>query len=778
MNIAQDALNRREQEPMFSFKDILHIALTKWYWIALSVLICIAAAVLYLKSAPKEYTRTASVLIKDNSKGGGISESAVFEDLQMFNVKRNVDNEILVFRSNQLMLNVVRRLNLDINYKKQNGLRKVELYTHSPITVSLPEAEDTHAFTFNVTPINKNEVNLSNFSANTNESIIVALNDTVETSIGKIIVTPSLYYSSDYYNVTVTVEKQNLEEVALYYSKALQVSLASKLSTIINITLKDESIPRTEDIINTLIAVYNEEAINDKNKIMINTSNFINERLIIIEKELGNVDSNIESYKRENRLTDIHSETGIYLRESSQYNQEELALENQKTLITYIRSYLTDPRKTSELIPANTGISDVNIEKQISEYNEMLLRRDKLISNSSDRNPVVMNLNNSLNATKQSIIRAVDNLIVGLNIQLRNIRQRELQTSRRISEVPTQQKHVLSIERQQKIKEELYLYLLNKREENAISQAITESNARIIDPATGSNMPVAPKSKIILLGAFLLGLLIPAGVLWLKLSFNTSVQTRKDIEDGVTIPFLGDIPLRDKKNKNEIVVKENSNDPISEAFRIIRTNMDFMRVKSSNLKVVMFTSYNQGAGKTFISTNLAMSIALTRKKVVLVDLDIRKRTLSSRVGNKKKGVTNYLSGNISDIHDIISKGELMDTLDIIHAGPIPPNPAELLLSERLELMVNELNKEYDYIILDNVPSGIVADATIVNRVTNLTIYVIRAGLLDKRQLPELERLYQQKKFNNMCLILNGVNYKQAAYYGQHHGYRYSYTDKS
>lgn len=772
MNSEQETINLRREENELNLSDLFHIVLANWYWFVLSVLVCAGVAVLYLKWAPKVYTRTASVLIKDNSKGGGLSESAAFEELNMFNVKSNVDNEVLVFKSKRLMSVVAERLNLDISYTIKDGLRTEELYTQSPIAVRFPEAEASQSFSLVATPLSAGEVLLSGFSTDEAKSLKVALNDTVSTPVGKLVVTPTLYYADKYFGKAVTISKRNREEIALAYSNSLQVALASKTATIINLTLQDVSIPRAEDVLNMLIAVYNEGAINDKNQVTVNTSNFINDRLIIIEEELGSVDADIETYKRENQLTDISSETGMYLQESSQYSKEGLGLENQVTLAKYIRDYLTDPHKSADLIPANTGIADVNIEGQISEYNNLLLKRDKLIGNSSNKNPVVMDLNNSLSAMKQTIIRAIDNLIVGLNIKIKNIREREAQTSRRISAVPTQQKYVLSVERQQKIKEELYLYLLNKREENALSQAITESNARVIDAAQGSRSPVAPKSMMILLAAVVLGLAIPAGIIWLQMVMNTTVRTRKDVEDAVSIPFLGEIPLRDKKNKDEIVVRENGRDSISEAFRIVRTNMDFMRVKAKDMKVVMFTSFNPNAGKTFVSMNLAMSFALTRKKVILVDLDIRKGTLSGHVsGSTNMGITNYLSGKVDDINSIIKKEELATNLDIIHTGPVPPNPSELLLSDRLEALIEELKKRYDYIILDNVPAGLVADAAIVNRVADLTIYILRAGLMDRRQLPELEKLYRQGKFRNMSLVLNGVRYNRSGYgYGYGYGY--------
>lgn len=778
MNSEQGAIHSREEENRLNLKDLFNIVCANWYWFLLSVLICCGGAALYLKWAPKVYTRTASILIKDNSKGGSIGESAAFEDLNMFNFKSNVDNEVLVFQSKRLMTIVAERLNLDISYRVKEGLRTLDLYTQSPVMIQFQEAEATQEFSLVVTPLSAQEVMLSGFSTDRDKTLKVALNDTVHTPVGRLVVIPTLYYMDKYWGKEITSTKRIQNEVAFEYCNALQVALASKTSTIINLTLQDVSIPRAEDVLNMLIAVYNEDAISDKNRITVSTSDFINERLIIIERELGSVDTDIETYKRENQLTDIHSETGRYLQESSQYSQDGLSLDNQVALARFIREYLIDPRKIADLIPSNTGISDVNIEGQIGEYNNLLLKRNKLISNSSDKNPVVMDLNNSLGAMRQSIIRAVDNLIVGLNIKMKNIKEREMQTSRRISAVPTQQKYVLSVERQQKIKEELYLYLLNKREENALSQAITESNARIIDVALGSKKPVAPQSMMILMAAFILGLAVPAGTIWLQMILNTAVRTRKDLEDTLTIPILGEIPERTKKDKSEVVVCENGRDSISEAFRMVRTNMEFMRVKTKDMKVVMFTSFNPGAGKTFVSINLAMSFALTNKKTILVDLDIRKGTLSSHISSANMGITNYLSGKIENVDDIICKGELYEKLDIIHVGPIPPNPSELLLSGHLDDLIGVLRERYDYIILDNVPGGMVADAAIVNRVADLTIYVIRAGLMDRRQLPEVEKLYRQDKFRNMSLILNGVSYSRTSYgYSNNYGYGYGYENK-
>lgn len=782
MNPEQEPLIRQEEENMLNVGDVIRIVQLNWYWFVLSAITCVAVAYLYLQRTPKQYTRTATVLIKDETKGSGaMGESAAFSDLGMYSMKSSVDNEVLIFQSKQLMRNVTRRLKLDVSYTVKRGLRITELYTQSPVHVVFPDAEPNQVFALTVTPIDKDRVLLSGFEAEsveTSDVKKVGLRDTVQTPIGRVVVTPTLFYTAEYFQEPILVQKRDQEGVAQQFSGALQVGLASKTSTIINLTLQDVSIPRAEDVINTLIAIYNEDAVNDKNLITVSTSDFITDRLIIIEKELGNVDSNIESFKRENQLTDIVSETGMYLRETSEYSKEGLNLENQRTLARYIREYLTDPSKEAELIPSNTGISDVNVESQISEYNTLLMKRDRLVDNSSNLNPVVMDLNKSILAMKQTIVRSVDNLIVSLDIQVRNVRSREEQTARRISAVPGQQKEVLSIERQQKIKEELYLYLLNKREENALSQAITESNARVIDPASGSKSPIAPKGMMVMMAALVVGCILPGGVLWIIVMVDTRVRERKDVEDKLSAPFLGEIPFRklEKGEKiNEMTVCENGRDAVSEAFRIVRTNMEFMRMGAEQLQVVMFTSLNVSAGKTFISSNLAMSLALAGKKVVLVDLDIRKGTLSSNIRATDIGVINYLAGKENSVDAIIQPSGYHPNLDVISNGPVPPNPAELLLSENLDRLIAELRKRYDYVILDNVPSNMIADAVIVNRVADLTIYVIRAGMMDRRQLPDIEKLYRQKKFKNMAILLNGVKYSTFRYgYNSYAAYGYGY----
>jgi len=542
---------------------------------------------------------------------------------------------------------------------------------------------------------------------------------------------------------------------------------------VVKLALRDGSPQRAEDLLNTVIAIYNEWAINDKNTMAVNTENFINDRLIIIEQELGNVDQRIQTYKTAHQLTDIESDAKLAIQESSQSDQEVLNLHNRRSMAEYVRNYLANPANSAKLIPANTGIEDKGVESQIDNFNQTMLKRDRLVESSSERNPVVVNLNNDIESMRQNIMRTVDNLIVNLDIQIGNVNARTERTRARISAVPKQQKEVTSIERQQQIKESLYLYLLNKREENALNKAITESTARIIDRARGFSKPVAPDKKIILLAAMVFGLAIPASVLYYILMTDLTVRGRKDVTSYLTVPFIGEIPLKrtGKDKTSGIVVKEKSRDPVSEAFNILRTNIEFLRVKEDKLKVITVTSANPDSGKTFISVNLAASIALTGQRVLLIDMDIRKGTISKTLAAvafkaTSSGLTGYLSRKVRDMHELITVDAKYPGIDLILAGPEAPNPTVLLRSPRLDELIDRMREIYDYIIIDNVPVGMVADAVITNRLADVSIFVIRAGKLDRRVLPDIEQLYRDEKLRNMAVVLNGT--------GSNLGYGYGY----
>ena len=758
--------------------DLFMYLASQWKWFLLSILICGGIAWYNYARAPLVYFRSATVIIKDPSNKASTSGLDRFDN---FINKVNVANEILQFRSKKLMREVVQRVHADVSYQIKDGLRSNELYNESPVLVSLPDALPEQSFSFTMTLKDAKTVTLSDFSGiEAKPSYEVALNDTVAIIEGmNVVVTATNYLRDSWLNTPIRVQKLPVESMVNYYKNALGIQQEEEEASILTLALKDSSPARAEDVLNTLITVYNEEAIKEKNQVAVNTANFINERLIIIERELGNVESNLESFKQRNQIVDIASSAGMYMTESQKYNADAMELETQLRLANFIKDYLTDPSKETDLIPSNTGISDMNIENQISLYNAAKLKRDHLIDDSSVNNPVVQELNNSLRAMKQSIIRAVDNMIVSLNVKRNDAQNREMRAQDRVTAIPTKERQMLSIERQQKIKEALYLFLLNKREENALSQAMADNNARVIDGAEGSNAPISPNRNRILLLGLLVGIALPGAVYLAILFMDTRVHGRKDIEGVTSVPYLGEIPL-DKEamkdhRKKVMAVKEQGDDIVSEAFRILRTNMAFLSKKDKPAQVITFTSFNIGAGKTFIARNLSMSLAYMKKRVVMVDLDIRKGTLSRHFGHYHVGVTNYLSDNTVKVDDIIQHQE---GFDLIPAGILAPNPAELLMDNRLDELMNELRTRYDYIIADNVPVGLIADATIANRIADLTIFVVRAGKLDRRQLPDIEKLYQEKKLKNMALVLNGANPERHGYgYSYGYGYGYGYRTK-
>ncbi len=758
--------------------DLFMYLASQWKWFLLSILICGGIAWYNYARAPLVYFRSATVIIKDPSNKASTSGLDRFDN---FINKVNVANEILQFRSKKLMREVVQRVHADVSYQIKDGLRSNELYNESPVLVSLPDALPEQSFSFTMTLKDAKTVTLSDFSGiEAKPSYEVALNDTVAIIEGmNVVVTATNYLRDSWLNTPIRVQKLPVESMVNYYKNALGIQQEEEEASILTLALKDSSPARAEDVLNTLITVYNEEAIKEKNQVAVNTANFINERLIIIERELGNVESNLESFKQRNQIVDIASSAGMYMTESQKYNADAMELETQLRLANFIKDYLTDPSKETDLIPSNTGISDMNIENQISLYNAAKLKRDHLIDDSSVNNPVVQELNNSLRAMKQSIIRAVDNMIVSLNVKRNDAQNREMRAQDRVTAIPTKERQMLSIERQQKIKEALYLFLLNKREENALSQAMADNNARVIDGAEGSNAPISPNRNRILLLGLLVGIALPGAVCLAILFMDTRVHGRKDIEGVTSVPYLGEIPL-DKEamkdhRKKVMAVKEQGDDIVSEAFRILRTNMAFLSKKDKPAQVITFTSFNTGAGKTFIARNLSMSLAYLKKRVVMVDLDIRKGTLSRHFGHYHVGVTNYLSDNTVKVDDIIQHQE---GFDLIPAGILAPNPAELLMDNRLDELMNELRARYDYIIADNVPVGLIADATIANRIADLTIFVVRAGKLDRRQLPDIEKLYQEKKLKNMALVLNGANLERHGYgYSYGYGYGYGYGTK-
>ncbi len=617
------------------------------------------------------------------------------------------------------------------------------------------------------------------------ETLSAQMGDSIQTSAGIMIVSPTQEFTDAFIGTSIRYVRGSVRAAVDTYSNALVAELGNEDATIINLSINDTSIRKAEDILNTLIEVYNENWIRDKNQIAVSTSQFISDRLGVIESELGHVDENISSYKSEHLLPDVQAASSLYMAQSAENNKELSTLNNQLSTAQYIRREL-NTKQLDQTLPANSGIVSANIETQISEYNNLVLDRNRLIANSSEKNPLVKNMASSLQSMQRTIIQSVDNLIVSLNTQIRSLRRQEEATTNRLASNPNQAKYLLSVERQQKVKEELYLYLLQKREENELSQAFTAYNTRLITAPRGSMFPTAPRKMNILLVAFAVGLLVPAVGIFMKENMNTKVRGRKDLEN-LSIPFIGEIPQysgtkkkwwefkhRKRQDMKTIVVNEGNRNIINEAFRVLRSNMDFMASKDNNQHVFVLTSFNPGSGKSFLAINIAISFAIKKKKILIIDGDLRHRTVSSYVDSPNKGLSDYLNNQIEDWKEIIVSYKGYTNLHILPIGTIPPNPTELLEDSKLSMLIEALRPEYDYIFIDCPPVDIVADAQIIEKWADRTIFVVRSGLLDRSMLSELENMYTGKRFKNLSMILNGTE-STGGRYGYRYGYHYGYA---
>ena len=782
--------NVKQSDDFIRVRDLLNICIAKWYWFVISLAITIGVAIIYILSTPPVYTRSASLLIKEDGKNGSAVDAGVLSEIDIFQTSTNVNNEIQLLQSPSVMLDVVKRLHLDVNYHADGRFYRRTLYGSTcPYTVEFTDLGDNDIVTFTIDSQDGNNLTLNEFTFNGEEfdgETNAVIGDTVATPIGRLVVKPTIIDTTALSSVVspIYVTRNGLLSTTRAYTSGLTVALSNDKSSVINLTFNDVCIQRAEDILNTVIAVYNENWIKDRNQVAVSTSMFINERLGVIERELGNVDESISSFKSENLLPDVQAAANMYMSQSSTTTAQILALNTQLSMARYIRSYVTNANGRNQLLPANSGIENANIESQIAEYNSMQLQRNSLVANSSEQNPLVQDLDQSLNAMREAIVSSIDNLMVVLNTQLNSLQQSERQTTARIAANPSQGKYLLSVERQQKVKESLYLFLLQKREENELSQAFTAYNTRIITPPTGSPIPTSPEKKNIFLVAIALGLIIPFGTLFAKENMNTKLRGRKDLES-LTLPFAGEIPLVTSKGKkqqenNKIVIEQGHRDVVNEAFRVLRTNMEFMLGDASEngkAPVILFTSFNPGSGKTFLAVNTAACIAIKGKQVLVIDGDLRRGSASAYIDKPQLGLSDYLGHRTNDIASITVEVENHPTLHIIPVGTIPPNPTELLADKRFNQLIEDVRTKYDYICIDCPPIDIVADTQIISKIADRTIFIVRAGLLERDMLPELQRMYDEHRFKNMALVLNGTDGGNSRY-GYRYGYHYGYGSKS
>lgn len=800
MDLLLQELQGGKPDDVLRVKEFFCLCLAKWRWFVVSVLSCVCVAAFYILCTPPLYTRSAFLMVKEDTKGKAIGSdvASMFADLGLTQASANVNNELIAIRMPSAIKEVVKRLGLDTDYRVNGFLHKETLYGKElPVKVVLPGLEDAESVSFTIQLLSGGKVELDDFKSSQRDlesgTVTGTLNDTLQTPLGKTVLVPTPFYSATEEYPLIHLSRTNLYDCVDGCIENLEAELSSEDATVIELSYKDISIPRAEDVLNTVITVYNEEWMKDKNQITVSTSRFISERLEALERELGKVDSDISTYKSENLLPDAEKASMLFMEQAQENDNRLIAISTQAAIAKYIREHLTGGKKRNQLIPANLGLENTDIEGLITEYNTVQLKRNNLITNSSDQNPLIADLDQSLASMRTSIVSSIDNLVMSLDTQRDELLRNERRTTAKIAVNPDQTKYLQTVGRQQKVKEALYLFLLQKREENELSQAFTPYNMRILTPPSGNLEPVAPQKKKILAVAFLLGLMFPAGCILLRENMNTTVRGRKDIAR-LAVPFIGEIPLdtsgkkkrllrKQEEDEKRIVVKEGSRNVMNEAFRVLRTNMEFM--SGNGTEVILLTSFTPGSGKTFLTMNVAVSLAIKRKKVLVIDGDLRYGSLSSYIGSPGIGLSDYLAKRTDGLEGVIHKVDARYAgLDMIPVGTMPPNPTELLSGEYMRELVTEMRARYDYIFIDCPPVDIVADTQILEKVTDRTFFVIRAGLMERNMLPEVENLYKQKKLKNMAVILNGTENQSGRYgyrygYGYKYGYRYGYgNDKN
>ena len=799
---------QESKEENIDVKELLFKYLIHWPWFAGAVVACLIAAWVYLHMSTPVYNISATVLIKDDKKGGSAGMLSGLESLGldgMVSSSQNIDNEIEVLRSKTIVKEVVEDLGLYISYTDKDEFPSRNMYKTSPVQVSLtPQEADLleKPMTVEMTlqPQGSIDVNVK-IGDDEYQKHFEKLPAVFPTDKGTLafFLTPDSVLSSKRTseettdsekttrNITATINKPLA--VAKAYCKNMTIEPTSKTTSVAVISLKNSNVQRGKDFINKLLEMYNINTNNDKNEVAQKTAEFINERISIISKELGSTEKDLESFKRGAGITDLTSDAQIALTGSAEYEKKRVENQTQINLLQDLQRYMQN--EGYEVLPSNIGLQDLNLAAAINRYNDVLVERKRLLRTSTENNPTIINLDTSISAMKENVQVSLDRVLRGLFITKADLDREASRYSRRISEAPGQEREFVSIARQQEIKAGLYLMLLQKREENAITLAATANNAKIIDEAIADDAPVAPRSKITYLIALILGVGIPVGVIYLLELTKFKIEGRADVEKLTSAPIVGDIPLTDEK-QGAIAVFENQNNLMSETFRNVRTNLQFML--GNDKKVILVTSTVSGEGKSFISGNLAISLSLLGKKVVIVGLDIRKPGLNKvfNISKREQGITQYLANPEKNLMDLVQLSDVSKSLYILPGGTVPPNPTELLARDGLDKAIETLKKNFDYVILDTAPVGMVTDTLLIGRVADLSVYVCRADYTRKNEYTLINELIDGNKLPNLCTVINGLDLKKRKYgyyygygkygkyygYGKRYGYGYGYGEQS
>ena len=785
--------NIEEQKESINLRALFTKYLIYWPWFIASVIICLGCAFLYLRFQTPVYNTTAAVLIKETdprSKAMTQTNGAVaaLQDISGFSMTSNFDNEVEILKSRTLIKKVVSELGLYIQHSKNQTFGyDLPLYRNTPVKVYITpeEAEKLQGgakLKMTYTPEGKLSLT-AKYILNQEEAEITTSFD----SLPAVLPTPIGVFSFTHNDSTKLEKPIKLNvwiasptAVAQSYAQNLSVSPTSKTTTIAQLSLKNSHKQRAVDFINRLVAIYNQDANDEKNEVAEKTAEFIEERIGIINTELGAAENQLATFKQQAGLTDLSSDAQLALQESSKYEQLRVENATQIQLVEFLKTYINKEENANEVLPANVGLKDQNLSTVIEQYNTMIIERKRLLRTSSESNPAIINMNTGIEAMRRSVQTTVESVLKGLYITKADIDKQTSKFEARINKAPQQEKEFLTIARQQEIKAALYTMLLQKREENAITLASTATNGRIIEEALAGTAPIAPKKMIIALVALILGLGLPIALVFVRDLLKYKIESREDVQKITHAPILGELPRCNTKVTGSIVIQENKNNLMEECFRGIRTNLLFMLEKGQ--QVILFSSTQPGEGKSFVAGNTATSLAFLGKKVLIIGMDIRKPGLNKvfHLSNRAVGITNYLSDpEHVNLLDMIQHSDISPNLDILPGGPVPPNPTELVAREHLDHAIEELKKHYDYIILDTAPIAMIADTAIIGRVADMCVYVCRADVTPKEGFEYINVLYKEKKFKKISTVINDIDMSKRKHsygygYGRRYGYGYGY----
>lgn len=777
-NLYDELLEENKEANKENLQETLLKYLAHWQWFALSAILCLSCTWFYLRYATRVYEVTATVMINDEKNGGRNTTSPALQELGILSNEGNIDNEIEILKSKSLIQNVVLELNLYATYLTKGRIGERDLYTDSPLIAEM-NPEDLHKLRENI-ELEAEDMGQGKYRINEKEMTLPA---TVHTPQGDVQISARPQAQTlPGQNIYITLARPI--NTAKGYLSTLTVEATSKTTSIALITLKNSNPGRGEDFINKLVELYNRDANNDKNLVAQKTARFIDERIRIINRELDSTEKDLENFKKDAGLTDVNTDAQLFLQENSEYEKKSVENNMQINLVEYLKEYIE--KNKYSVIPANVGLADTSLSELIGRYNELVLEYERLKRGTYPGNPALKQAENHLDAMYASLSTSIASLRKGLLITRADLADQAGKYNGRIRRAPTQERELAGIARQQSIKSGLFLMLLQKREENAITLATTVDNAKIVDAPIAGDRPVSPKSTICWLIALILGFALPVMYIYIAELLSFKISGREDVEKLTSAPITGEIPFHKRKDKeeNDIAVKENDNDLMTEVFRSLRTNLQFI-LGNEGRKVILVTSTSPGEGKSTVTANLGMSLALLGKKVLIIGLDIRKPRLAEIFGiheaEKRKGITNYLSNpENTELDELILPSGTSQHLSLLPAGPIPPNPAELLSRESLGKAIDKLHSRYDYILIDSAPVGSVTDTLIIAHHADVTLYVCRADYTFKSAFGLINELEKKGKLPHLSLVINAVKMKVGTYgygkygYSNKYGYGYGY----